>query len=64
MTFFVARSRSFRVFGRSTGKHAAARGTVITTPPAAEREPKTRRAAHAASAPRLAGADASQEKAA
>jgi hypothetical protein len=62
MTFFVARSRSFRVFGRSTGKHAAARGTVITTPPAAEREP--RRAAHAASAPRLAGADASQEKAA
>jgi hypothetical protein len=64
MTFFVAKSRPFRVFGRSAGKHAAARGTANMLPRPAEPEPKPRRPAHAVSAPRLTGSHASQEKAA
>ncbi len=61
MALSVAKSRPFRVFGlyRSSGKHAAPRGTV---PRAAAKSP--RRAAHAASMPEHTGPQDGQEKAA
>jgi len=51
MAFSVAKSRPFRVFGlyRSSGKHAAPRGTVQRS------SVSPRRAMHAASMPRLTG---------
>jgi hypothetical protein len=63
MTFFVAKGRPFRVFGRSAGKHAA-RGTANVMPRPAEPEPKPRRPAHAVSTPRLTGSHANHERAA
>ncbi len=61
MALSVAKSRPFRVFGlyRSSGKHAAPRGTV---PRAAARP--GRRAAHAGPAPERTGPQDGQEKAA
>jgi hypothetical protein len=64
MTFLVAKSRSFLPFGRSTGKHAARRGMANTAPSPGSQRPKPRRAAHAASMPRLASSHDSQGKAA
>lgn len=54
MAFSVAKSRPFRVFGlyRSSGKHAAPRRTVQRS------SLSPRRAAHAASMPRLTGQNA------
>jgi len=51
MSFSVAKSLPFRVFGlyRSSGKHAAPRGTVQRS------SVSPRRAMHAASMPRLTG---------
>ncbi len=62
MSFSVAMSRPFRSLGlyRSTGKHAAPRGTVHAAP----RQPDSgtaRRPAHAASMPRLTGPSASDK---
>jgi hypothetical protein len=53
MAFLAAKGRSFLTFGRSTGKHAARRGMANTLPRPDEQRPKPRRAAHAASVPRL-----------
>jgi hypothetical protein len=64
MTFLVTKSRSFLAFGRSTGKHAARRGIANAMPRPGDQRPKPRRAAHAASMPRLASSHGNQGKAA
>jgi len=64
MTFLVAKGRSVLAFGRSTGKHAARRGIASTVPQPDDQRPKPRRAAHAASMPRLTNSHHNQGKAA
>lgn len=64
MTFLVAKGRLFLAFGRSTGKHAARRGIASTAPRPDDQRPKPRRAAHAASMPRLTSSHDNQGKAA
>ncbi len=62
MAFSVAKSRPFRSLGlyRSSGKHAAPRGTVQPTPRPATAG-SAHRPAHAASMPRLTGPNANQK---
>ncbi len=64
MTFSVGKSRPFRSLGlyRSSGKHAAPRGTVQQTPRTAATG-AAHRPAHAASMPRLTGPHADQKAA-
>jgi hypothetical protein len=64
MTFLATKGRSFMAFGRSTGKHAARRGIAGTAPYPDDQRPKPRRAAHAASMPRLVSPHNNQGKAA
>jgi hypothetical protein len=64
MTFLVAKGRSFLAFGRSTGKHAARRAIASTVPRPDDERPKSHRAAHAASMPRLMSSHNNQGKAA
>lgn len=65
MAFSVAKSRPFRSLGlyRSSGKHAAPRGTVQPAPRSPAAGP-AHSPAHAASMPRLTGPNANQKAAA
>ena len=64
MTFSVAKSRPFRSLGlyRSSGKHAAPRGTVQAVPRQSAAG-TARRPAHAATMPRLTGPQAGDKNA-
>ena len=64
MAFSVTRSRRFRPLGfyKSSGKHAAPKGFVPESHPAADAPVRPRRPAHAAAMPRLTGPHADRER--
>jgi hypothetical protein len=63
MAFSVSRSRPFRSLGlyKSTGRHAAPKGSVPEQRQASEAMTQSRRPAHAATMPRLTGPHADAE---